>query len=364
MRRLDATNRRRLLGAVATLGSVGLAGCNALVGSGGEETSKGRDGTARSETTTKRRPNGRGEALEQTVSVGNPNATDAYVTVVVTDESDRTVFVESAALTPGERRPLDASIPESGSYRVLAETSDGRRETFEWTSDERLDGFSLTVLPDGFDFWRVAWCRDCALGRGASDDVPLPGDGSGRWYAPASLVLENPETVVRTARVEVELDDATLVDGAYEVPAGTQVEVPITYRSGEYRVRVELDESVVAESWTVPGQPSLFVDVRDATTGCGPANSELTVVNYDDKTHAVDVRIESGDEELFAERWTLGADESTSVVPVSSSGRYGVRVQIDDADPFYSVWWSCPPRGAAAVVVDASGGGSLSQMRW
>jgi hypothetical protein len=75
----------------------------------------------------------------------------------------------------------------------------------------------------------------------------------------------------------------------------------------------------------------------------------------------VTVQVASDEEGLFADRWTLAPEERTSVVPVSSSGRYEVRVQIDGADEFSTVWWSCPPRGPATLVVDATGGGSVSQ---
>jgi hypothetical protein len=362
--------RRALVGTLATLGAAGLAGCNALFDGGGEsgtesgdggETADGPTGETGAQTT-----GGTPEAaaLEQTVSVGNPNATAGYVTVAVESPGGETVFVESLELSPGERRPTTARLPGSGTYRVVAEAVDGRRGTFEWVADDRLDGFSLTLVAEGFEFWRTAVCRGaCRLASGGDDAPPLIGNGVGRWYAPASLVLQNAESSARTARVDVELDGRTVLAATYETPPRTRVEVPVTYRTGEYRVRVGVGGETLRRPWSVPGQPSLFVDLGERTTGCGLANSELVLLNADDEPHAVSVVVESDDEELFAERWKLDPDERVSVVPVDASGRYGLRVRVDAGDPFYAVWWSCPPRGPATVVVDATGGASVSQSR-
>lgn len=383
MRRPATPTRRRLLGTLAALGATGLAGCDALsggdapVGDGGSDRGTDARGTDGADGT-----DGAGEAgsargatadsptaeatpdpeLEQTVTVGNPNATAAYVTVAAESAAGGTAFAESVELTPGERRHVAVELPAPGTYRVVAESAAGARETFEWTADERLGGLSVTLLPDGFDVWRAATCRgDCALGRSdAETEIPLVGDGSGRWYAPASVVLENPGPETRRARVAVETDGEAVLTATYDVPNRTRVELPVTYRSGEYRVRVETAAGSVTETWSVPDRPSLVVGLGDRTTGCGPANSELSVINYDDVEHAVAVRIKSAaGETAFADRWTLAPRARTSVVPVSSSGRYGVRVRVDDRDSFDSVWWSCPPRGPAAVVVDAAGNGSL-----
>jgi hypothetical protein len=364
VRRTDAPTRRALLGALSTLGAAALAGCDALPDGSGDAgrtaDGAGGDATPAGGEAAEATP---GAPFEQTVVVRNPNATDAYVTVAVESRSGATAFVRSLELTPGEWRPVRAELPEPGAYRVVAEAAGGDRATFDWVADERLDGCSVTLRDGAFDFWRTAVCRgDCGLAASAVDDaIPLVGDGEGRWYAPASVVLENPDPSGRRARVAVELDGEAVLTETYEVPARTQVEVPVTYRSGDYRVRVETEGATVADSWSVPHQPSLFVDLRERATGCGPANSELTLVNYDDVEHTVTVQVASDEEGLFADRWTLAPEERTSVVPVSSSGRYEVRVQIDEADPFVTVWWSCPPRGPATLVLDATGGGSVSQ---
>ncbi|MDS0299817.1 hypothetical protein NDI76_13795 [Halogeometricum sp. S1BR25-6] len=367
--------RRALVGTLATLGAAGLAGCNALFDDenegAGDETRRG-DGRWNGRGGTESRATEASEgtttapAFEQTVSVGNPNATAGYVTVVVESPDGETAFVESLELTSGERRPVVARLPGPGTYRVVAEAVDGGRGAFEWVADDRLDGFSLTLLREKFEFWRTAVCRDaCRLVSEGENGSPLTGNGVGRWYAPAGVVLRNPASSARTAHVDVELDDRTVLAAAYDAPARTQVEIPVTYRTGEYRVRVRVgsgDEAVTA-AWSVPDQPSLFVDLEERTTGCGLANSELGVLNADDEPHAVSVAVESDGEEVFARRWNLAPDERVDVVPVDASGRYGLRVRVDDRDPLYSSWWSCPPRGPAAVVVDATGDASVSQSR-
>lgn len=364
VRRTDAPTRRALLGTLSVLGAAGLAGCDALPdGSASGDAGRTADGAGGDATPTGSPAASTGKTFEQTVVARNPNATDAYVTVAVESRSGETAFVRNLELMPGEWRPVRAELPEPGPYRVVAEAAGGDRATFDWVADERLDGCAVTLRDGAFEFWRTAVCRgDCGLAASAVDDaIPLVGDGEGRWYAPASVVLENPDPAARRARLAVELDGEAVLTETYEVPARTQVELPVTYRSGDYRVRVETDGATVADSWSVPHQPSLFVDLRERATGCGPANSELTLVNYDDVEHAVTVQVASDEEGLFADRWTLAPEERTSVVPVSSSGRYEVRVQIDGADEFSTVWWSCPPRGPATLVVDATGGGSVSQ---
>ncbi|MDS0294109.1 hypothetical protein [Halogeometricum luteum] len=375
--------RRALLGTLATLGAAGLAGCNALFDDGESDGTRREDGTesgsegsggAADRTSASAGTTAATASFEQTVSLGNPHATAGYVTVAVESPAGETAFVESLELAPGERRPVVARLPAPGPYRVVAEAVDGRRGTFEWDAEERLDGLSLTLSAEGFEFWRTAVCRGaCRLASGGGEDEggpPLTGSGVGRWYAPASLVLRNPASAARTARVGVELDGRTVLAATYDAPARTQVEIPVTYRTGEYRVRVDIDGDgdsdgeTLTRPWSVPDQPSLFVDLEGRTTGCGPANSELVVLNADDEPHAVSVAVESGgDETLFAERWDLAPDERASVVPVEDSGRYGLRVRVDDGDPFYSSWWSCPPRGPATVIVDATGGASVSQSR-
>jgi uncharacterized cupredoxin-like copper-binding protein len=367
VRRTDAPTRRALLGTLSTLGAAGLAGCDALPegadGTGRTADDGAGDGDDAAPTGGRTAEATSDAAFEQTVTVRNPNATAAYVTVAAESRSGATAFVRSVELTPGERRSVRAELPGPGAYRLVAEASDGGRAAFDWVADERLDGCAVTLRDGTFGFWRTAVCRgDCDLATsGGGGAIPLVGDGEGRWYAPASVVLENPDPSVRRARVAVELDGETVLTATYDVPARTQVELPVTYRSGEYRVRVATDGATVADSWTVPDQPSLFVDLRDRETGCGVANSELTLVNYDDVEHTVTVQVASDERGLFADRWTLAPEERASVVPVPSAGRYEVRVQIDGVDQFSSVWWSCPPRGPATLVVDATGGGSLSQ---
>lgn len=371
--------RRRLVASLVGLcGLSGLAGCDALP-VGGPDVERGatsvppprtaRDAADASDgPVTATRP-----GLEQTVTVANPHPSGAYVTVVVepTGGADtggaRAAFVRSFGVVSGERRTVPVDLPEPGGYRVVVETASGLRDSFEWTVEESLDGLAALLADDGVAFWRTVRCgSDCALARvRTAADLPLVGDGSGRWYAPASVVLRNPASDSATPSLSVALDGRTVLDADYDVPAGAAVEVPVSFRSGTYEVTVASGGDARTGRWLVPEEPSRVVDLPALSFGCGPANTELRVVNGDEREHRVDVAVYDADRSrrLYAGREILAPGESSSVVPVASSGQYAVRVDVDETDPFWSDWWSCPPRGPATVLVDVTGGASLTQSR-
>jgi hypothetical protein len=369
--------RRRLVASLVGLcGLTGLAGCDALpVGTGSDATADvtavppprtASAGDAESVGTS-------ASGLDQTVTVANPNPTGAYVTVVVepADENaptDATAsFVRSVDVVAGERRNVPAELPGEGPYRVLVETAAGLRASFDWAVDATLDGLVAVLGGDDVAFRRTVRCgTDCSLARvRTAADLPLVGDGSGRWYAPASVVLRNPGGGTATSSLAVVLDGRTVLDAGYSVPAQTALEVPVAFRSGTYEVGVETEGGVHTGVWRVPEEPSRVVDLSDLSVGCGPANTELRVVNDDDREHRVDVAVHDADrsERLYSGREILAPAETSSVVPVASSGHYAVRVEVDGDAPFWSAWWSCPPRGPATVLVDATGRASFSQSR-
>jgi hypothetical protein len=298
-------------------------------------------------------------ATTQSLSVGNSHATAEFVTVAVAD-GDRTVFVESRELVPGERRTFGRVPLASGVYAVIVETGAGSRATYRWHVDDALDGLSVT-LAAGIDVVRTARCAGgCPLQTDGTGITPLVGDGSGRWYAPARIVLTNPKAET-TASLAVELDDETLVDARYRLPRDTQVVVPLTYRTGTYRVTVETPVGRVAGEWQVPEEPSRVVDVSTLKVGCGPANTELRLENADDRRHTVGVDVERGGTRRFRATYTLDAGARQAVVPVDESGRYDVRICLDGEAATTRAWWACPPHGPATVVVDATGRVTLRQ---
>lgn len=299
-------------------------------------------------------------ATAQSISVGNSHATAEFVTVAVERDGDRTVFVGSRELVPGERRTFGRVPLSSGVYAVVVDTGSGDRATYRWHVDDALDGLSVT-LAEGIDFVRSVRCAGgCPLQTDGTGITPLVGDGSGRWYAPARVVLTNPEAET-TASLAVELDDETLVDARYRLPRDTQISVPLTYRTGTYRVAVETPGGRVAGEWQVPEEPSRVVDVATLDVGCGPANTELRVENDDDRRHTVDVGVERDGTRRFRATYTLDTGARQAVVPVDESGRYDVRIRLDGEVVTTQAWWACPPHGPATVVIDATGRVTLQQ---
>jgi hypothetical protein len=341
--------RRRLLALLPAT----LAGCGGL-GDGGSG-----EGRRVSPTSTAATPSGP-PVDPQSISVGNPRPDAAFVTVAV-ERGGETVFVGSRELVPGERHTTGAVVSSGGTYDVTVETADWRRATYRWTVADGFDGLSVT-LGDGIEFLRTVRCRpDCALASaGEGIDDPLIGDGTARWYAPARVVLTNPGSPTE-ATLTVELDQRTLVDYRYRVDRETRVVVPITYRSGTYRVAVETSAGRVTGDWRVPEEPSRVVDLTTLQTGCGPANTELRVENADDRPHTVQVAVDRDGWVLFTERYELDPGERRTTVPVSVSGRYDVRLQVDGGEQVTRTWWACPPRGPVTVVVDATGTVTLRQ---
>ncbi|WP_380681458.1 hypothetical protein [Salinigranum sp. GCM10025319] len=344
--------RRRLLALLAS----GLAGCG---GSQGGESRTDRSTTDRPTPRPTTGDTGRttGPSMSpQSVSIGNTHATTEFVTVVV-ESGDETVFVGSRELVPGERYTIEDVLSTGGTYDVIVETASGSRATYRWTVVDGLDGLAVT-LAEGIDFVRTVRCgSDCALADGSGDapDVPLVGDGTGRWYAPAGIVLTNPSAGTVPASMTVSLYDATLLDYRYRIPRETQVVVPLTYRSGRYRVRVETAAGRVASDWLVPEVPARVVDVSTLSVGCGPANTQLRIENDDDRPHVLGVEVERDGERRFSERYTLAPGDRQTVVPVDESGRYTVRLRLDDRTERTWTWWACPPHGPGTLAVDATG---------
>ncbi|MFC7202614.1 hypothetical protein ACFQJC_03750 [Haloferax namakaokahaiae] len=354
-------NRRALLTLLAA-GATGLAGCGTP--SGETDTPTPELGT-REETATPQE-----ERIRQQFTLWNPTPDPVFVTSVgIRDERD--VFFENADLLPGERRDRWVSVPDAD-LEVLIETDTGLRTSSTWTVDPLLDGFEVVVERDAVAFWHRVSCSPtdgCALDTGGeADDLPLVGDGQSRWYAPAGVVIENsgPATEIRLA---IDWYDNQILDRSYRLPAGTRLGVPVTYRTGIYRVVVETDEQTIDTRWPVPDEPTKYVDVGTGSVGCGPANSTLTVANRDDVPHRITIEIEretedggetEDDEETVEESLDLEPGEVQSLVPVTTSGRYEVFARLENGSELSGTWWSCPPRGPAALVIDATGNVTLS----
>ncbi|SFK75450.1 hypothetical protein SAMN04487950_0931 [Halogranum rubrum] len=341
--------RRRLLAACST--AVGLSGCGGLLPESGEHTATSR--TTEASATTPGTPTN-----EQFVSVKNTRPTAVYLTLGVGE-----AFTESFELFPGEQVRFSTTLAPNTERDVVVETAAGERATFRWTVDPTLDGLATYLTVDGVEFWRHVRCRDdCLQANGEiSTDLPLVGDGIGRWYAPAGVVVQNPASTPQTADLTVALGDETLFTTRARLPAETQISVPVSYRSGDYTVTVAIGGREATTEWPVPEVPERHVTLDDSVEfGCGPANSTLTLSNRDSVEHTLAVTVARDGREVFSRRVTLPAKTDERLTPVAESGPYEVTVETE-SERTTATWWSCPPRGPATMLVDATGSVTLQQ---
>ncbi|WP_411967194.1 hypothetical protein [Haloferax sp. YSSS75] len=346
-------DRRTLLSLVAT-GMAGLAGCGSPEDETETETPTPEEGTQPPTTTPP------AERVERELSVWNPTPDPVFTTVVVARDG-RDVYFDTVDLVPGERNTSRVTVP-LGATDVLVETDTGIRARSGWTVDGVGDGLEVVLGREGAEFWGRVAChpsRECSVADGGeAADLPLVGDGSGRWYAPAGLVVENSGDETN-ARLRVSLSGVTLLDRTYRIPTQTRLSVPVTYRTGTYDVVLETDEQTVETEWPVPAEPTKYIDTQSGSVGCGPANTTLTVANQDDEPHRLTVRVES-DGETFEQSIELAAGEARDLVPVVESGPKQVFARLETGAEASGTWWSCPPRGPASVVVDATGSVALA----
>ncbi|WP_416840468.1 hypothetical protein [Haloferax sp. DFSO52] len=342
-------NRRALLSLVAA-SATGLAGCGSPEGETETETPTPEGGTTPETATTRVE-----ERVERQLSVWNPTPNPVFTTVVVMRDG-RDVYFDNVDLVPGGRVTSRVAVPR-GETEIVVETDTGIRARSPWTVDDSGDGLEVVLGRETAEFWGRVTCnpsRECAIATGGeTENLPLVGDGSGRWYAPAGIVVENPGSET-TARLQVDLFGSVLFDRTYRIPSQTRLAVPVTYRTGTYGVVLETDEIVVETTWPVPDEPTKYVDTQSGDFGCGPANTTLTLANFDDEPHQLSVRVESASD-TFDEQFDLDAGESRDIVPFVESGPKQVVAQIETGAEVTGTWWSCPPRGPASVVVDATG---------
>jgi hypothetical protein len=381
-------DRRALLSALAAGATGGLAGCSAFPDVG----SVGDDQTERPTRTPRQTPAGP-SVPAQTIEVANDRGESIYLTVVVVapgasedsssggDEprqSDsatgavdpdatagpddaQTVFVDSATIPPGREATFPDVVGTAGDYEVVLETADGERATHDWRVGDTFDGLSVSV-GEGVTFRNAVRCGpDCALSLGGESgdagDLPLLGDGSGRWYSPATLVVTNPTATDREVGLRLSLREETLFDYRYAVPAISRLTVPASYRSGDYDLRVDpAGSAAVEEVWPVPEMMERHVTLGESVAlGCGRATAELRFRNGDRDRRAVAVTVRQAGERLYRGTVNLAPDERRTLSPVPGSGRYEVSLRSDSGARTTETWWACPPHGPAAVRIDSAG---------
>ncbi|MFC5367882.1 hypothetical protein [Salinirubrum litoreum] len=394
-------DRRALLAALAAGATGGLAGCSALPGVD-DVGSFGADATDRATRTP--RPTPVGPAVpEQTIEVANDRNESVYLTVVVVapggdeasasaddaeersdsapdDESgqsatptaavdpdataatdSRTVFVDSATIPAGREATFPDVLRTAGDYEVVLETADGERATHDWRVTDTFDGLAVGV-GESVTFRNAVRCGpDCSLSVGGDSgdagELPLLGDGSGRWYSPATLVVTNPTATDREVGLRLSLRDETLFDYRYVVPAASQLTVPASYRSGAYDLLVTPEGSdPIDDVWRVPEMMERHVTLGESVAlGCGRATAELRFRNGDRDRRAVAVTIRQAGERLYRGTVNLEPNERQTLSPVPGSGRYEVSLRSDSGSQTTETWWACPPHGPAEIRLDSAG---------
>ncbi|MFC5367881.1 hypothetical protein [Salinirubrum litoreum] len=384
-------NRRRLLGlvgAAATPGlAVGLAGCNALedVRSAGERgTASERAGDGENATgpdpdaaaTTASLPYDDGSPVTpRGITVRNVAETAAYVTLAVETDAGEQVFVSSERL--GGRRFVgyDALVAAEGEYRVVVETAAGERAETTWRVTDSQGDLGVTV-GDGVTIQQTVRCApDCVLAEGGTAVGYPAGDFDPRGRRDdTTLRVVNPAAGTETAtRIRVGTDDQSVLDYRYEHPAGVTLELPVPQYAGELPITITAGDRERRFDWRPQVTPSLRAILADSIQfRCGVGNRDLQVLNPDDATSEVAVRVFSaaGESEnttqyederpLFAETVTVppsGSVERSDVI--ASAGRYRVEVVVG-GDAVEAIWETCPPRGALIVVVGET---SVSSVR-
>jgi hypothetical protein len=360
--------RRDAVAGLTTAGLAGLAGCAGLLDWGGGTDAADPAPTAADDADPDPEPS-TGDAVDpQSVTLTNATGRERYVTVVVTepvDGGERVALVRSVRLAPGQRRVYTNAVERAGDYRVVVETADGGRTERGWRVVAGGDGLEATVVDGGFAVWPTVRCGpDCTVATvGRAADLPLVGDGNGYWYAPASVVVR---AAGRPRRVDlrVSLRDRTILAAGYELPADTQVRVPLTYRSGRYAVEVSTADGLGARSeWYVPHEPARVVAVgEDLLFGCGAAAPRLRVANGGADARRVDVAVTRPDGTVaYRDGFDLAAGAREVVSAVRDTGRYVVDVDVAGGGTARGVWWACPLHAAVDVTVGARGGATVSQ---
>jgi hypothetical protein len=297
----------------------------------------------------------------------------------------------------------------------VVETDREERAVREWTVDGRLAGLEVVLTGPGtgsavdadadadavdggasrIEAWPTVTCgpQTCAVRheRRVGEDLPLLGDGMGYWYAPAAVVLRN-DGPARRIDLRVTQRGDPVLDATYDPPAGAQVRVPLTFRSGTYEVTVTAAGRSTSGDWYVPEERSRYVRVDrsgGAQFGCAPTNVALDLANDDDvdRDFAVAVRpfraasddgpatgpetgtrtgtdtdaaaTTDGDpaaaRPVFDRTVSMSAGEERSLTPSIDPGRYVIDVKATPGGEARGMWWACAPHGRIDVRVDAAG---------
>jgi hypothetical protein len=288
------------------------------------------------------------------VIVTNRTSTSKLVTVVVR-HGDRDLFVDTLDLPPGQRLAFPGLLIGAGTYQVVAETAAGARTTYEWTVTGEMGHLAIVVDAEVAVRPQVVCDPECAPFATAVDGrAGYPGTVDARTK---HVYLVNPEPRRRTADVAVSTAAGVVLEGTYEVPSGTQVVLPLSEETFDYRVVVTTDGETGRYRWRSPPGGSLYVTLGEAVSfTCGTTRRDLRVVNDDNRAHTVSVVVTDDGVAAVDRRIALEPGETrvdAGVVP--AGGNRTVVVETERDGRTVTAWDVCPPPGAVWVVVTERG---------
>jgi hypothetical protein len=337
--------RRRLLAALAAVGSGGLAGCDALGSADGDQTAGSASPTATAASTGTSTPTApttggpAGDGADDGLGLVVRNAGDAarYVTVVVTD-GDRELFAVSAeyAATGTRRtRRFPRVLGRRGTYDVVVETADGARRR----GAVRVDGVhgDLTVTVGGEIRIRqpVRCGPDCG-------PLSLGGDVrrlNGAWperdaWTGYAVSLANVGSAPQTVRVAFDVGDERALDYRYRPRPGTELRFPVVPPLRRFGLTVETAGRRWQSEWdgSRSAEVPLEVDGAGVRVDAWPdAGADLRVRNERER-RPVSVRVRRGDATVAAQTHELGEGATADVADfLTDPGVYDVRVATPEA---------------------------------
>ncbi len=322
------------------------------------------------------------------VVVDNRGDATRFVTVAVYD-GDRPVLSRTFEVTANARVAVADALAAPGAYRVVVETVDGGRATYDWrvtadagdlevvvadgSSGERRVARPSEAPPteraasaasrepsesDGVTFWEVMDCAPSCPAAREGTGGPLPYKSTATAREPAVLVVANGTAEPRSVQIAVADLYGTVLDYEYEVSARTRLRVPVTGAAGVYAVSVRAGGEHREYDWHVPEIERLRVRVGDGLrVDCGDATGTLRLVNRDDRAHDLTVRVRDGDEVVFERtvRMASGGERTISDA-VAGSGRHTIEASTAEGASATADWWVCPPVARRLVQVHEWGG--------
>ncbi|WP_224448817.1 hypothetical protein [Haloprofundus salilacus] len=373
--------RRRRLLAVLAVGLAGLSGC------GGSDSDPNAE-PARAEDTGPYRGAGALLPTPRGVRVRNAGVDERYVTLAVDDlrrgesdgsasaDSSTEAFRASATLSRAGTVTYPAIVATAGTYRLFVETADGRRAIHDWVVEGARSDLDVALDEDEVRFTPVVTCTPTcppvsrAVGEAApGDPVDRPTVGASsavnEAFGPGpALRVDNRGVGWRTVRISFAAAGRA-VTSRYSIPPDARLVLPVGGRDRALSVTVASEGSTARTTWPTV-VPELFATVTEEGVefGCGGDSGRCHLVNDDDESHDVTVRVDPlTDGARTIERcYRLNAGGYASDAALFDHlGPFALTVRADTGSSERYDWLTCPSVGPWYVVVDGEGRVRVSQ---